>query len=136
MTPEKTSSMTEFISVGSIEKMTFQNSIILAQASESTVQYGIHSIIDDYLDEILEECVVLQLTNTEMMTYKYKPWLLSYHIYNTTDLDFLILRLNNMISPKDFTKNKLTVIKPSGLELINKIYNAEKKYIRANRNTL
>lgn len=136
MVPEKTSSMTEFINNGKSEKMTFVNSVILANISNSDIQYGIKSIIDDYIDEIMKETVKLELTKSELMKYKYKPWLLSYHIYGTSDLDFIILRLNNMITPRDFTKQILTVLKPDGIELINNIYNSEKKYIRSNRNTL
>lgn len=136
MMPEKTSSMSEFISNGKSEKMTYVNNSILANVTDSTIRYGIHSIIDDYIDEIMSETVKLELSVNEMNKYKYKPWLLSYHIYNTTDLDFIILRLNNMITPRDFTKNIITVLKPDGIYLINKIYNSEKKYINLNRKSL
>ena len=136
MIPEKTSSMSEFISNGKSEKMTYVNGTILAHIKDSSIQYGIHSIIDDYINEIMKETIKLELSNAELSKYKYKPWLLSYHIYNTTDLDFVLLRLNNMITPRDFTKNIITVLKPDGISLINKIYNTEKKYINLNRNLL
>ena len=71
-----------------------------------------------------------------MNKYKYKPWLFVYDVYGNSDLEYIILRINNMITAKDFNKSTILVFTGDTLEMINKIQNAEKKYIRMNRNSL
>ena len=133
MRPERTSSIEEFISYGNTNKLTYTNYAILEKISDTNIRVSIHNIIDEYIEDINSACVDLILPTEEMIKFKFKPWLLAYEIYGTIDLSFLILRLNNMISDKEFTKSKLKVLHPDGLELINRIYNSEKQYIQDNR---
>lgn len=98
------------------------------------IEYSSHNIIYDYLPELEALCHLVQLTDLEYLKYEFRPDLLSYDIYGTLDYDFIILALNDMLSPKDFTKRKLKLLTSSNMNItINKIYNAEQQYLIKNR---
>ena len=72
----------------------------------------------------------VQLTDDEFIKYKYRPKILAYDIYGTTDLDFVILAINRISTPKDFVYKKIKMISKRHLnELLTSIYNAEKNLI-------
>lgn len=136
MKPELTSNMKEYISSGNSNKMTFNLSSILYKIEDTDLLIGFHNILDDYIDEIKKTCKTLHMTKSQLNKYKYKPWLFVYDVYGNSDLEYIILRINNMITAKDFNKSTILVFTGDTLEMINKIQNAEKKYIRMNRNSL
>ena len=43
--------------------------------------------------------------------YYYRPEYVSYELYGTTDLWYLLLFINNMEKPDDFTKSKIKVLR-------------------------
>jgi hypothetical protein len=101
------------------------------------VEYSTHNIIYDYLDEINALSNTIILNDLEYLKYEFRPDLLSYDIYGTIDYEFVILALNGMLSPKDFTKKKLKLLNSGDMNyIINKIYNAENLYIQRNRENL
>lgn len=68
------------------------------------IQLPIQNIFTvDYFPELLALSKRVVLSADEIVKYRYKPKLLSYDIYNTTELYYLILRLNNLYNIKDFT---------------------------------
>ena len=131
MKPEQTNSMSEFISIGKSANYTYTNFSILEKLNGQP--FPVENVLDDYIDEILSVARVITMTDKELSKYKYRPKILSYDLYGTTELDFLILRLNGMTSPKEFTKSKVKLLSPDDLGIINKIYRAEQVYIKDNR---
>lgn len=131
MKPELTSNIQDFISIGKNVEMTYYNSSIVEKVGN--IEYAISNVIDDYMDEINSFLETVKLSDLEYLKYRYKPKLLAYDIYGSTDLDFLILKFNNILSAKDFNLKKVKLLRPNNLILINKIYNAEKSYIDDNR---
>lgn len=131
MKPEQTNSMSEFISIGRSANYTYTNFSILEKLNGQP--FPVENVLDDYIDEILSVARVITMTDKELSKYKYRPKILSYDLYGTTELDFLILRLNGMTSPKEFTKSKVKLLSPDDLGIINKIYRAEQVYIKDNR---
>ena len=86
------------------------------------------------MDEIMERTVDYEFSDLEYIKYRYKPKLLAYDIYDTTELFFVILAINGMCSVKDFTKRKIKLLyKSDMLDLLNQIYSAESDYILYNR---
>ena len=57
-----------------------------------------------------------------MIKFKYNPHLLAYVLYGTTDLWFLLLRINNMTRVTQFDKKKIKIIHPDDMKLINDIF--------------
>lgn len=78
--------------------------------------------------------------NSELPTYNvpknmfYRPEYVSYALYDTTDFWYLLLFLNNMKSPDEFTKKKIKVFPVALIETLNRIYNAEKSMISSKKN--
>ena len=98
------------------------------------MQYAQDNIIYDYLPELNERTVTLTMTDNEFIKYRYKPKLLAYDLYGSTEVYFVIMALNGMCNIKDFNKKKLKLLYKSDLiELLNEIYSAESDYIMYNR---
>ena len=95
------------------------------------------SVISDYLQEIKQQTVVLELSPIELQKYQYRPHLMSYDFYGTTDFDFIILMINNMASAKDFNRAELNMLyKQTLVSILNDIYQAERSNIETNRTKL
>ena len=62
------------------------------------------ALISDVLPQYIETVEVL-LNDTEIEKYKYNPKLLSYDVYKSTDLWFLICNINKCKRSFDFTPN-------------------------------
>jgi len=137
--PEKTVTIEEFIEMGAADEITYHNFSILAKFVDenSEIQYAITNVIYDYMEDLLSRAVTLELSNDDFTKYKYKPKLLAYDIYNTTELYFVILALNGMCDIKDFTKKKLKMLYYADMQdLLNQIYAAESEHIKYNRKHL
>ena len=139
--PEKTATVEEFVELGSSDDITYYNFSILekyrGEDDDASVEYSMSNIIYDYMDEIMERAVTLELTDDDYAKYKYRPKLLAYDIYQTTELYFVIMAINGICSIKDFTKKKLKMLYTSDMiELLNQIYAAEEERLKYNRKNL
>lgn len=134
--PERTATVEDFIDMGDTDDITYANFSILVKCigENSIVQYAQDNIIYDYLPELNERTVTLTMTDNEFIKYRYKPKLLAYDLYGSTEVYFVIMALNGMCNIKDFNKKKLKLLYKSDLlELLNEIYSAESDYILYNR---
>lgn len=114
--------------------LSYYNTSILAKIDD--VECTSHNIIYDYLEELDALAYTIELSDLEYLKFEFRPDLLSYYIYGTIDYEFVILALNGMLSPKDFTKKKIKLLDSNDMNvMMNKIYNAETSYIRKNRQT-
>lgn len=137
--PEKTYTVQEFIESGSgSNEVTHHNFSLLYQRklpNGDIIQIPFENIIDDYMEEIREQCVTIVMTEMEKIKYFYNPDLLSYDCYGTINLDFLILKINGIIDPKEFDLGTLKLLPNKAVlsDLLSSIYNAETGYIEKNR---
>lgn len=90
------------------------------------------SILDKYYYELQKHVVTVKLTDDEFAKYKYKPKLLCYDVYNNLDMAPLILRLNNMTSVIDFTKQELKMYKNDIYSTLNEILVLEQEALDNN----
>ena len=127
----------EFIESNAGSKsINYYNFNILQQeeVSGETLQLLDMNIVDDYIDELQSVCVNVQLSDKELMKYSYNPGLLAYDVYGSTELEFVILKLNGVIDPKDFNFPTIKLVEVSVLEdILSTIYSAENKFIKYNR---
>ena len=127
----------EFIESNTGSKsINYHNFSILQQeeVSGETLQLLDMNIVDDYIDELQSVCVNVQLSDKELMKYSYNPGLLAYDVYGSTELEFVILKLNGVIDPKDFNFPTIKLVEVSVLEdILSTIYSAENKFIKYNR---
>ena len=115
-----------------IDETTYYNFSILEVING--VEHLNHNLIEDYLEELKSACITVDLTLDQYKKYKYFPDLLSYDVYGSVQLDFIIMLLNDCIDPKEFDKK--TVILPYASVLasfLNTVYSKEQLYIEENR---
>ena len=49
-------------------------------------EFIIKNLLDDYIYDMLDMSVLVDLSSTDVETYKYNPKLMSYNLYDTTKL--------------------------------------------------
>lgn len=82
--------------------------------------------------DIYEGYTLVRLTESEFSKYKFNPKALSYYLYGTTELWFLILRLNEMYSATEFNVNPIKLYNNNILSKISEIINREEDRININ----
>lgn len=133
--PEETYTIEEFVSSRNKNLITYDKLCIFEKDGDTTLIT--HNVLNDYKDEILNAASILILSQEEYDTYRFKPKLLSYRLYGTTELYFLLLLLNNIASVKEFDFKKLKIIENDYIsELLSSIYNAESSTLTDNRNKI
>ena len=135
---EDQSTIEDTISTGNEITLSYINTSILSKLeiedTNDTIDVPEYNVCYDYLKELLVVADRIELSDAEFDKYKYRPDILSYDLYGTTTYEFIILALNQIISPKYFTKKKLYIIDSEYIEeLIIDIYNAEQEYLTLNR---
>lgn len=130
--PAYTFSLDDFIALRLTDDSTYFNFSIVEK--QGNIIFTDHSLIDDYLSELTALCYPVQLTDEELKKYRYSPDLLAYDIYGSTQLDFIILKANDMIDPKEFNIKTIKLPYNSYLKsLLSDIVSANKGYIEQNR---
>lgn len=134
-TPEETITIEEFIACQSDEDFSYYNLSFVDKVDYSymneTILYSTYNVVRDYLDELREQCLTINLSDDELTKYIYRPKLLAHDIYGTEELYFMILLINDMWSVKQFTKNKLLLpTKANMQELCKELYNANHEAIQ------
>lgn len=98
-------SIQQFISNKPTIGTDYQNMSLVEE--RDNIQFPVVNLItDDYFDEFKKASVRVELTEDEILKYKYRPKLLSYDIYDNTELYYIILRLNDLYNVKDFNLGK------------------------------
>ena len=137
-TPDKTHTISEFISAGSVISNYFSyTDFSLIQRLDKTY-YIIKNVLDDYIEEMKNRAILIELSDKEKDTYIYNPKLLSYKLYKTTMLYWVILKLNNQCNVHEFnlSSSKIYLLKPTDMfSILQLIYNSE-KYAIANYNSV
>ena len=138
---EETYTVEDFIELGKdIDDIQYYKFTILSKASRDAVNpilYAEHNVIYDYEEEFKQLAETVEMTDSEFNKYKYKPKLLAYDLYGSTEFFFAILFINGMYSIKDFDKRNIKLIRKSAMsELLTAIYNAERNYLSANRSAI
>lgn len=83
----------------------YQNMSLVEE--RGNIQFPVVNLItDDYFDEFKKASVRVELTEDEILKYKYRPKLLAYDIYDNAELYYIILRLNDLYNVKDFNLGK------------------------------
>ena len=91
---------------------------------------SILNVINDYIGEIKESAVNVELDTAQYRKYRMKPKLLCYDVYGNTEVYWVILLLNGMIDVKEFDMKVLKMLRVDDMEtLLTNIYNAEYKWM-------
>lgn len=135
MASETTSTIQEFINSAPSNSITYESTSFLEKFSTLTLVS--YNIFNDYLDEMLELSVSVTLSDEEYNRYVYRPKLLAYDVYGSTEVYFLILMLNNICNVKEFNFRKVKMLRVEDLEkVISSVYNSEKYRLDLNRSKI
>ena len=127
--PQNTTTIEEFIESGKGISITYPTLSFLDTMSNGT-QVSVLNVINDYIPELKNACITVELSKEEQNAYFYKPKLLCYDVYGNPELYFIILLLNDMADVKEFTKPNILMLRKSHMSMaLSQIYNAEKEAI-------
>lgn len=128
----QTHTIEEFISRKYEDELTYRNFSIVDYIDD--VELIDRNLLTDYLPEIQKTCVSYAFTTEEYRLYKYAPDLLSYDLYKTTQLDFVLLFLNDMVDPKEFNLKVVKLPNAAALmEALGSILSVNSGFIEQNR---
>ena len=125
----RTYTITDLLAIGSTVDLTHYRTSINDDIRD--IEYISSNIFDDYMEEIMQMCVEVRLTDEEYSRFRFRPKLLAYHLYKSTDLAFILSKVNNVVSDKDFDFRILNVVRPDMIDQIYKIYEEEKRYLKS-----
>ena len=130
--PALTYTIDQFINMKYTDELTYYNFSIIELVNG--IKLLDHNLIEDYLSELESLCVNCELDQDQYKKYKYSPDLLAFDVYGSTQLDFIILMINDMIDPKEFDLKTVKLLYASQLKsFLSEVYNAENDYISYNR---
>lgn len=130
--PSITYTLDDFIAMSMADNLTYYNFSILEVINN--VEHLDINLIEEYIEELKTQSVYIELSDDEFKKYKYNPDLLAYDIYGSVQLDFVILLLNEMYDPKEFTNKTLRLTKNSILNtFLGEVYSKEQGWIKQNR---
>ena len=136
--PARTYRLSDFIDLKDNDEFTYDKYALYMQSydGEHTI-YSSDNAIYTYLEEMKQYAVDYTFTEEEYRKYKYRPKLLAYDVYGSTELYFVILALNDTCNIKDFTKRKVKMLHQSTLaEFLSQIYNVETNRLYLNRKSI
>lgn len=128
-----TSTVEETLAAMKVKSITRTNLSLLESVRENVVMNG-NSILNDYIDEIDECTYEYTMATDEENRYYMRPDLFAYDKLGDKDYDFLILFINGIVSPKEFTNTTVKLINRDIVgTLLGLIISAEQDYINFNR---
>ena len=135
----KTYTISQFIALKDSDNITYPNfSVLNRSITNDKIVYCIDNLLYSYTDEIDKVKKICTFTVEERLKYMYKPKLLSYDIYGSTEAYFIILAMNGMCNVKEFDldNKKLYLLLPKDMSnIMSQIASAESTFIKLNRET-
>ena len=129
--PQETTTIEEFIESEKSVSVDYMDLSFLDKVSNGT-WVSVLNVVNDYMTELKNACVTVELSEAQQWAYFYKPKVLCYDIYGNPELYFVILLLNDMADVKEFTKPKLKMLRKDHMSmLLSYIKNSEARAIDA-----
>lgn len=129
---ENTGLLVDAILEAQKDEYTFLKTSIIKNVDGLLIPY--ETTLKKYLEYIKANSFLVKFTNEERIKYMYNPKRLSYDLYNTTRLFFVILYINNMKSKIEFDRDTIWVPQPKILkDCIEKIKIKEQDTVDINR---
>ena len=128
--PSESYTMEQFISLGRKVSLTYDRYSFKELLSNGT-EISILNVVNDYMREIKENSLLVKFSENEYRKYRFKPKILSYDVYDTQDLYYVILLANGIIDEKEFDFTELLMPTTDTMNTyMSAIYNAEYRYIK------
>lgn len=125
-------SITELIATGKNNNYNVTSLSTFVQIGDSLLNVGGY-VFDTYISFIHAIKMKATLTREYKLRYKYNPKKLSLDLYNTEELWYMLLKLNNVSSEIDFKPDKFVyIMNPDYLDVLNEILIANTDKISEN----
>ena len=125
----KESTIKEYIELYNSEELTssaFYLKEVFTTDSSSKMLVNFKSLVTKYMPELKDLKVKITLDQDEYSKYRFNPKFLSYDIYGTTELWFLILEANELHSSAQFDLKTIYVFTTDIVEKMTRILNLDK----------
>lgn len=115
------------------KSVTRTNLSLFESVREGIVMNG-NTILNDYIDE-LDSCTVeYTMTTDEESRYYMRPDLFAYDKWGDKEYAFLVLFINGIVSPKEFTNTTIKTLERDYIgSIMGLIISAEQDYLNFNR---
>ena len=124
-----TYTLDQFIQAGRMTTVSYNRFSYREIISNGTI-VSILNVINDYMDEIQENAVNVELNREQYRKYRMKPKLLCFDVYGNTEVYWVIMLMNGIIDVKEFDMKVLKMLRVDDMEtLLTNIYNAEYKWM-------
>ena len=124
-----TYTLDQFIQAGRMTTVSYNRFSYREAISNGTI-VSILNVINDYMDEIQENAVNVDLNREQYRKYRMKPKLLCFDVYGNTEVYWVIMLMNGIIDVKEFDMKVLKMLRVDDMEtLLTNIYNAEYKWM-------
>ena len=130
--PYGKTTINDFIVAQSNEAIT-EGSISFKEVINDDVAIKFHNVITKYIDTMRPFIVQYTFSDEEYDRYKCKPNLLCYEIYNTPELAYSLLYINNMLSVTEFTRKNIKMFTPDINDVLKELMTLNKTDIERNR---
>ena len=94
---------------------------VLTNSANEKFVVNLFNLFEKYYEILLDNTVIVTLSDSEYEKYRFNPKLLSYDLYGTYELHFMLLRLNHLYSVIEFDLQEVRVFKPNIITLLNEI---------------
>ena len=119
----------EFILLGqNSNDNTSYRALSYIETRDEAIEFTIKIAIDDYLPILKENALTIKLSDSDIRTYRYNPKMLSYKLYGSTKLYYVILRMNDMCNVHEFSlsNGSLLLLAPDVMaDSMSSIYKSE-----------
>lgn len=132
----ETHTLAEFIDIGN-NNHEINYIDITFNENRDGLEFVVKVLLDDYVEDLLDMTVDVDVTSEEVQKYKYNPKMLSYDLYGSTAFFYVILRLNNLCNIHDFdiSSKKLKLLPKTIMsKVVSLIYSDNKNAIDAFNN--
>ena len=127
---ETTYTLADFIASGKMNTVDYDQFSYKDLVSNGT-EVSILNVVNDYMREIKDVAVKVELSTQEYLKYRYKPKLLCRDVYGNGEVYYVIMLLNGRIDIKDFDVHELLMLRKADMNtLLTQIYNAEYKWMQ------
>ena len=121
------------IKYGKNNSFTLENTSLYNQIDQIKIPTS-NLFYEKYRGLILNNCVKVKIPENGMVKYKFRPKLLSYDLYGTVDLWYLLLWINNMYSSTQFNEQTIYIFNPDKINILVRIVNMEAEVVYENKN--
>ena len=120
------------ISAGKALKIS-ESTLAFKSVIDEEVVVSYYNVITKYLDVIKPFLREVELSDDELLMYKFKPNLYCFDLYGTPELASSLLYVNNMVSVTDFKKKKIKRFSSNIMDIINELLSLNEYELKKNR---